>query len=133
MISLNNFLSQVNPDRIKVPDINDGMNLIARARSGRIIRRMSGKRLMKRNVIHEANRLQIIIQRHIINLATNHFWGLLLISQRNQFTTLANRVNSMNPNYTVRMDTLFRISQITGRQDTNSEFEDMFYHGSTFP
>ncbi|CAG8560348.1 11079_t:CDS:2 [Funneliformis mosseae] len=63
---------------------------------------------------------------------TDHYWQLLPIFQRNKFTTLANHVNSMNPNYTVHRDTLDRISQIPERQETNNEFEDMFFHGTSF-
>ncbi|CAG8599026.1 6675_t:CDS:1 [Funneliformis caledonium] len=129
---LNSFLRRANYDRITVPDMNYVRRLITQALPGRIHRRMTGIKLLKRNVILEANRLRII-QRHIINLATNHFWQILPISQRNQFTTLANRVNSMNPNYTSRRDTLYRISQIPEQQETNNEFEDMFFHGSSFP
>ncbi|CAG8498298.1 6027_t:CDS:1 [Funneliformis caledonium] len=128
---LSSLLRQANYDRIIAPDMNYVRRLISRVLPGRISRRMTGKKLLKRNVIREANRLQII-QRHIINLATDHYWQLLPIFQRNKFTTLANRVNSMNPNYTVHRDTLYRISQIPERQETNNEFEDMFFHGTSF-
>ncbi|CAI2172368.1 10115_t:CDS:1 [Funneliformis geosporum] len=129
---LNYLLRQVNYNTIKAPDIQYVRNLISQVMNGRNYRRMTGRKLLKRNVILEANRVNFHY-RHIINLATNHFWSHLTVSQRNQFTTLANRVNFMNPNYTIRMDTLLRISQLTGRQETTSEFADMFYHGSSFP
>ncbi|CAI2169877.1 18663_t:CDS:1 [Funneliformis geosporum] len=129
---LDYLLTQVNYDTIIVPDIQYVRILIATVMRGRNYRRMTGKILLKRNVILEANRINFHY-RHIINLATDHFWSLLPVSQRSQFTTLANRVNFMNPNYNIRMDTLLRISQLTERQETTSEFADMLYHGSSFP
>ncbi|CAG8591844.1 17164_t:CDS:2 [Funneliformis caledonium] len=90
---------------------------------------MSGVKLMKRNVIREANRLHIF-HRLIISQATILLWRGLTVSQRNQFTTFANLVNHINPTYTARRRTLlFWIHLITQRQVTNNEYADMLYNG----
>ncbi|CAI2162750.1 15922_t:CDS:2 [Funneliformis geosporum] len=93
---------------------------------------MTGKKLMKKNILVEAARIRLN-NRYIINLVTDHLWDHHLMDYlKNQFTTFADRINSINPYVTSHMNALSRIRQIPDRQNTNSVFQDQFFHGSSF-
>jgi hypothetical protein len=88
---------------------------------------------LKWNVILEAQRLGI--DKPIIHLATKLIWNLKLsITQRNQFTTLANNANEINNNVLLvnNTDTINRIIQIDSPQETNNPFELNFFNGTKF-
>src|SRR5215213_8896928 len=91
---LNDFLNNVNYNNIHLLPYNNNAQILAvLSRSGRRIRILTGKGLMKRNVGREAHRLQIH-SRYLINLATDHIWSLRsTASQRNRFINLANNAN----------------------------------------
>ncbi|CAI2172234.1 7916_t:CDS:2 [Funneliformis geosporum] len=117
---LNDFLSRINENRIRIPPYNNDAQIVAaQARNGGRIQRLTGKCLLKQNIQREANRLHIHRQR-IINLATVRIWNIHFGTyQRNQFSTLANDANHINQRrlthirMTNQEDTLHRISQMT--------------------
>ncbi|CAI2183163.1 17223_t:CDS:1 [Funneliformis geosporum] len=132
---LNDFLNRINYNNIYLfPYNNNAQIFAALARNGRRFQRLTGKGLMKRNIIREANRLRIRRQ-HIINLATNKIWNMVLTtSQRNRFNSLAENVNHINRTMNdAKNNTLDRITQITMPQATNNLYENNFFNGTNFP
>ncbi|CAG8436679.1 16511_t:CDS:1 [Funneliformis caledonium] len=132
---LNDFLNRVNYITIYLlPYNNNAQILAALARNGRRFQRLTGKGLMKRNIIREAKRLHIRRQ-HIIYLATNQIWNMVsTTSQRNRFNTLAENANHINRTMNdANNNTLDRISQITMPQATNNLYEANFFNGTSFP
>src|SRR3954451_21051898 len=131
---LNDFLSNLNYDVIYLlPFNNDSHMVSAHARNGARIQILTGRDLLKWNVILEAQRLQLH-NRLVINLATNRIWRLRCTRfQRQQFTSLANDSNSINQNLRrVIDDTLNRIAQMNIPQVSNNSLENNFYNGTKF-
>src|ERR1044072_6750449 len=132
----NNFLDRINYNNVhSLPYNNNARILAALSRNGRRIRTLTGKDLMKQNVMREAHRLQIY-NRFLINLATDHIWNLRSTDfQRYRFINLANNTNNINQKRVPRIrrirrinntntNTLDRIAQITTPQITNNSFEN---------
>jgi hypothetical protein len=121
---LNDFLIHINYHNVCQFSYNNN----DAAAYGRYRHSLTGKCLMKRNIIREAYRLQIHDQR-IINLATNIIWNFrLTTSQKDHFTILANNIRVSRINNT---DIINRILQMTP-QVTNNPFEDNFFNGVNF-
>src|SRR5207249_1204416 len=95
---LEHFLNHINYNVIyQLPHNNNAQILAAQSRNIRRVQRLTGKKLMKRNVEREALRLQIN-SRYIINLATDHIWNFSTPCQRNRFINLATNANHLNQN-----------------------------------
>ncbi|RIA90343.1 hypothetical protein C1645_823475 [Glomus cerebriforme] len=137
-LALNSFLNRINYNNIYLLPYNNNAHILA-VQSRRVSRRsqrLTGKILMKRNVEHEAHRLQVH-NRYLINLATDYIWNVRSsTSQRNRFTNLANNANNLSQNQVSRINntnTLDRIARITTPQQTiNNSFESAFFNGTKF-
>ncbi|CAI2169875.1 18662_t:CDS:1 [Funneliformis geosporum] len=126
---LNCFLSRITRSRIYPPFNSNARILAAQMRYGRNIRTITGIILLKRNVKREAIRLRMH-NLHIISLATDHIWNTSTAVQRDQFATLAASVNTINQNH--RANFIYRMTQITTPQETNSSFGNALFNGSAF-
>jgi hypothetical protein len=133
--NLNDFLNRINYEKIyELPYGDKPLMVASHARNfNTTIPKLTGFSLLKWNVILEAQRLGI--DKPIIHLATKLIWNLKLsITQRNQFTTLANNANEINNNVLLvnNTDTINRIIQIDSPQETNNPFELNFFNGTKF-
>ncbi|GBC06266.1 hypothetical protein RclHR1_06720002 [Rhizophagus clarus] len=125
---LNDFLVRINYQNVCRFSYNN-IDAATYTRNDRYRQLITGKCLMKRNVIREAHRLQIHDQR-IINLATNIIWNFrLTTSQKDHFTTLANSIRVSRIDNT---DTINRALQLNVLQVTNNSFEDNIFNGINF-
>src|ERR1043165_2332361 len=90
--NLNDLLDRINYDIVL--KLNDSLTVAAQSRN----KILTGKGIVKLNVLGEAHRLQIYNQR-TIDLAVEHIWFFrLTTSQQDQFITLANEANNINQN-----------------------------------
>ncbi|CAB4483419.1 hypothetical protein RhiirA5_423844 [Rhizophagus irregularis] len=131
---LSDFLNHINYNIIhQLPHNNNPNVLAAQTRVGKRVQRLTGFKLMKRNVKLEAERLQLYDQ-YLINLATSKIWSLRTSrSQRQQFINLANDANNINQNMmTENNANINRISQINNSQKVKNQFEDNFFNGTKF-
>ena len=128
---LSNFLiNNINYHYIyQLPYNNNPRVLASQTKSYKLL---TGKSLLKQNIICEANRLQVNDKR-IINLVVDHIWNCLNSSLKVQFTTLANNANDINLKETqVNAANLNRIAQLNVEQFTSNLFEDNFFNGVKF-
>ncbi|CAI2183337.1 18582_t:CDS:1 [Funneliformis geosporum] len=134
---LNTFLNNINYNNVhSLPCNNDAQLLANRSRRhGRRVQILTGKNLMKRNVVREAHRLNIF-NRHLINLAADTIWNLRLTPfQRGRFIILATSANIINQ-FPISQTRLIQhnpntIDQINTHRDTN-DLEQSIFNGTDF-
>src|SRR5688572_10973709 len=127
-LSQNYILESMDHDNIcQLPYDNDANKLAVHVRR---TNKLTGKILVKRNVMREAHRLQIDIQN--INLIVNRIWNHHLTpTQQEEFTTLANDANIINQNAARETDSfLNRMIRIDIYQASNNPFEDALFNGT---
>ncbi|PKC60946.1 hypothetical protein RhiirA1_488865 [Rhizophagus irregularis] len=132
--SIQNFLNNLNYNNIYLyPFNNDPLKVAIHVRNFTEIQVLTGEELLLWNVEREALRLQVN-NRNIIHLATNDIWNLHLTDlQKNQFTDLADKANSINQDFVqTNEDTLNRIYQIDLLQGANTPLENHIFNGVAF-
>ncbi|PKY48402.1 hypothetical protein RhiirA4_463988 [Rhizophagus irregularis] len=126
---MNNFTNQINYNNLcSFLNINEQVQKLAnKVRDGTISQMLTGKELLKQSL---ENKLRSDNQRDIIDLdsTTNEIWNSkLTISQKKLLTRFADNVNKNRNSNTIEL-----IARINTPQITNSEFENLFFNGTSF-
>lgn len=121
--NLNKFLKQLRNRRMicSPPHVNNAKALADQARNGTSFQMLSGKDLLKQNVIREVHRLKLKYNALLIDLATNEIWSHLTQCKRRQFENLAIIANNINI-----------IIQIPEQQITDNPLGNDFFNGTNF-
>ncbi|CAB4440409.1 unnamed protein product [Rhizophagus irregularis] len=126
---MNNFTNQIDYNNLcSFLNINEQVQKLAnKVRDGTISQMLTGKELLKQSL---ENKLRSDNQRDIIDLdsTTNEIWNSkLTISQKKLLTRFADNVNKNRNSNTIEL-----IARINTPQITNSEFENLFFNGTSF-
>ncbi|CAB5384866.1 unnamed protein product [Rhizophagus irregularis] len=126
---MNNFTNQIDYNNLcSFLNINEQVQKLAnKVRDGTISQMLTGKELLKQSL---ENKLRSDNQRDIIDLdsTTNEIWNSkLTISQKKLLTRFADNVNKTRNSNTIEL-----IARINTPQITNSEFENLFFNGTSF-
>ncbi|CAB4396539.1 hypothetical protein RhiirA5_418567 [Rhizophagus irregularis] len=126
---MNNFTNQIDYNNLcSFLNINEQVQKLAnKVRDGTISQMLTGKELLK---LCLENKLRSDNQRDIIDLdsTTNEIWNSkLTISQKKLLTRFADNVNKNRNSNTIEL-----IARINMPQITNSEFENLFFNGTSF-
>ncbi|PKC71022.1 hypothetical protein RhiirA1_454048 [Rhizophagus irregularis] len=126
---MNNFTNQIDYNNLcSFLNINEQVQKLAnKVRDGTISQMLTGKELLK---LCLENKLRSDNQRDIIDLdsTTNEIWNSkLTISQKKLLTRFADNVNKNRNSNTIEL-----IARINMPQITNSEFDYLFFNGTSF-
>ncbi|CAG8736719.1 uncharacterized protein OCT59_002650 [Rhizophagus irregularis] len=126
---MNNFTNQIDYNNLcSFLNINEQVQKLAnKVRDGTISQMLTKKELLKQSL---ENKLRSDNQRDIIDLdsTTNEIWNSkLTISQKKLLTRFADNVNKTRNSNTIEL-----IARINTPQITNSEFENLFFNGTSF-